>query len=83
MKENCKDNKHCWVNMKNAMADHSDCDTCCDCGVAFVNLYHKETIEIPRIQVPIKGYMVTFMGVEKFMPEKEARELASKFNIEL
>ena len=44
----CLNNNHCWVNMKDATADHSDCEKCCDCNEVFQNVYHDKTIEIQK-----------------------------------
>lgn len=64
----CENNNHCWINMKNAMSDHSDCEKCCDCNAVFQNLYHDQTIEIKRIPehsdelARLVGFIVLYCG---------------------
>lgn len=40
--EICKENNHCWKNMKNALSDHSDCDKCCYCDFPFIELHKNQ-----------------------------------------
>lgn len=69
-KINCKDNKHCWINMRNIkngiLSDHSDCENCCECGESFVNLYHNKTIEIPRVENTKPKYS-NYIGIKKII----------------